>query len=336
VVTRILNDLPFEPFEISHLVDSKGRYRLELDPSFPFSIKLFSYDGITPPFPLNWHERLEIFVPLSGRGSFQIGSRQVPFRRNDVLVVDTLKMHGLADFQGKQSRAAVISFLPELIYTLGSPLCDFVFLTPFYCQTETGDPVLRATDRLAMAIRCSLLKLFSCYFTSSEGPFLQAGCKVYLQDVLYILAKHFGWSEAVRAEYLRRQENSELLCRLHRYLDLRYTEKIRVADAAAVAGMSESQFMKFFRRSTGMTFVRYLTQKRLNHAHRLMAETNLTVAEIATQAGFCDQSYFDKKFRQFFRETPRSFRIRCRQAGVEREEMPTMAGSRTPARDFSG
>ena len=33
--------LRFEPFVIDHLVDARGRYRLDLDPQFPFAIKLY-------------------------------------------------------------------------------------------------------------------------------------------------------------------------------------------------------------------------------------------------------------------------------------------------------
>jgi transcriptional regulator GlxA family with amidase domain len=68
--------------------------------------------------------------------------------------------------------------------------------------------------------------------------------------------------------------------------------------------------MKFFKKATGMTFVKYLTHLRVAHAHRLLTTTDLPISEIAVSAGFCDQSYFDRRFRQHYGETPRKVRER--------------------------
>ena len=38
-------------------------------------------------------------------------------------------------------------------------------------------------------------------------------------------------------------------------------------------------------------------------------ETGLTIAEIATDVGFSDQNYFDKRFKRAFGRTPREFRL---------------------------
>jgi AraC-like DNA-binding protein len=76
--------------------------------------------------------------------------------------------------------------------------------------------------------------------------------------------------------------------------------------------MSESQFMKFFKRATGMTFVAYLTHVRLNRAYRLLTETDVSIAEVASSVGFSDQSYFDKRFKEAFKQTPRALRAERR------------------------
>jgi two-component system, response regulator YesN len=57
-----------------------------------------------------------------------------------------------------------------------------------------------------------------------------------------------------------------------------------------------------------MTFVAYLTHVRVSNAQRLLQETNLSIAEIAAQVGFSDQSYFDRRFKQAFGKSPREFR----------------------------
>jgi AraC-like DNA-binding protein len=67
--------------------------------------------------------------------------------------------------------------------------------------------------------------------------------------------------------------------------------------------------MKTFKRVAGMTLVAYLNHVRLSNGSRLLRETSLSVAEIATAVGFGDQSYFDKRFKRAFGRTPMEFRL---------------------------
>ncbi len=202
----------------------------------------------------------------------------------------------------------MVTFLPSLIHSLGSPLCDFVLISPFYRQGESLRPILRSTDRLAAAAHSALVELVRCYFHSSKGPEYQGGCKAYLLEVLYLLTRHFRLTEMGRSEYIVQQQRARRLSKLFDYLQDEYAEKVSVARAAAIAAMSESQFTRFFKRATGMTFVVYLTRLRLSRAYRLLTETDASIAEVATSVGFVDQSYFDKRFKEAFHQTPREVR----------------------------
>ena len=62
--------------------------------------------------------------------------------------------------------------------------------------------------------------------------------------------------------------------------------------------MSGSQFMEFFKRATGMTFVAYPTHVRLNKACRLLTETDASIAKVASSVVFSDQSYFDERVKR--------------------------------------
>jgi AraC-like DNA-binding protein len=309
---HVLKRLRFEPFIIDHLVDKQGRFEYPMNHDFPFLIKLFSFAPVSNVQRLNWHDRLELFVPVEGEGQFRMGEQLVDFSPGDIIVVDNLKLHGLSEFRGSRRHALVVTFMPNLIHNLGSPLCDFVLISPFYCQREGFQPILRSADRLAAPAHSALVELVSCYFHSSDGAEFQGGCKAYLLEVLYHLTRHFRLTEMARSEYIVQQQRARRLAKLFDYLQDEYAEKVSVASAADVVAMSESQFMKFFKRATGMTFVAYLTHVRLNQAYRLLTETEASIAEVATSVGFSDQSYFDKRFKEAFNQTPRELRAERR------------------------
>jgi AraC-like DNA-binding protein/mannose-6-phosphate isomerase-like protein (cupin superfamily) len=292
----------FGPWALGNLIDSNRRYRVEFDPRFPFFVNLFSYDT-PPPFALSWHEHLEIFVPCAGRGRFVMEDRTVPFCAGDVLVVDNLKLHGIPQFQGESRRGMVIGFLPEFVCGLGSTPCDSEFLAPF-----RGDAILRANDPLAPKLHDALLHLVSCYFESAQGVPSQAGCKAYLLEILYLLAARFGKSQTAQQKHVLEHERSRLLDKLRPFLSDNLSERVTVARAASAVNMSQSTFMKYFKRVTGRTFITYLTRLRLERAAELLEHTRLSIAEISYSVGFADQSYFDRVFRRHFSRTPREVR----------------------------
>ena len=67
----------------------------------------------------------------------------------------------------------------------------------------------------------------------------------------------------------------------------------------------------------GVNFRSYLRTLRLEKAKRLLAETDLTVQEIAEQVGFASQSYFIHVFKSAGDGTPAGYRAAVR---GEREE----------------
>lgn len=102
---------------------------------------------------------------------------------------------------------------------------------------------------------------------------------------------------------------SKVIEHIHRY----YNEPTPVSQMAALVGLSNPAFCNLFRKSTGTHFTDYLTETRLGHAARLLAETDLPVNAIYDQCGFANQSYFNRRFRAYFRCSPLEYRRRLKE-----------------------
>ncbi len=308
--------LRFEPHDIARQLDRRGRYEVELDREFPLLIKLFHYTSKRHTRGATWHERLELFLPLDGPARFLMGDHEVQLARGDLLVVDNLKLHHVVDYPGFDTRVVVISFLPEFVYSLGSPSHDYAFLLPFYSKLEKTPHVLRSADAAAPAVHDAMARLLECYFAAEDRQFFQAGCKANLLGMLYPLARHFRSSEPLKWEFLRQQQRSLRLKNLFDHISGNSADKLTVAQAAALVHMSPPQFMKTFKKVAGMTLVSYLNHARLANAVRLLKETDRSIAEIAGMVGFSDQSYFDKRFKAAFGRPPKEFRAATTSAGT--------------------
>jgi len=300
--------LQFEPHDIARQLDSRGHYGLSLDHEFPFNVRLFHFSRRHYTAIMNWHERLELTMPLDGPLCMRMSELRVELAAGDLLVVDNLKLHNVEDHPGLDTRVIVISFMPEFVYSPGSPACDYTYLLPFYTKREGHAHVLRATDELAAPIYQAMAELLQRYFQPNVTHF-QSGCKASFLQILYYLTQRFHTSEVLRSEFVERRQQADRLARLFEYVQLNYADRITVEQAMKLVHMSQSQFMKVFKKVAGMTFVAHVTRIRINHALRLLRETNHTVAEIAAQTGFPDQSYFDRRFKQLFGKSPRQYRV---------------------------
>ena len=81
---------------------------------------------------------------------------------------------------------------------------------------------------------------------------------------------------------------------------------------AQEAGVSYSWFRATFAAHTGLSPHQYLLEFRLIRARNLLAETELSVKEIATQTGFGDEFYFSRLFREKLNLSPSQWRNRSR------------------------
>jgi len=98
------------------------------------------------------------------------------------------------------------------------------------------------------------------------------------------------------------------LQRIREYIEGHLAENIELETLAVIAALSKWHFARAFKQSVGTPPHLYLVQRRLERAQELLAETDLSLAQIALRSGFSDQSHFSRRFRMFFGVTPRSFR----------------------------
>ncbi len=106
----------------------------------------------------------------------------------------------------------------------------------------------------------------------------------------------------------RGKSNSVLISGALEYMMAHYGENISRDRVAKAAHLSPSHFSRLLRQQTGKTFTDLLTQFRLSRATELLRRSDLSVAVIAMDVGFRDQSYFTKVFRKHIRKTPKAYR----------------------------
>jgi AraC-like DNA-binding protein len=94
------------------------------------------------------------------------------------------------------------------------------------------------------------------------------------------------------------------------YLSERFDSTVRVADLAALVGVSPSHLSAQFRRATGGGVLAHQTALRMARARQLLDTTTAPVSEIAREVGYEDQFYFSRHFRRMHEASPSEYRAR--------------------------
>lgn len=96
--------------------------------------------------------------------------------------------------------------------------------------------------------------------------------------------------------------------KLMRYINENYKGNISLTSAAQALYMNPNYVSQMFKKETGVTFVHYVTQKRIEDAKTLLVATQKPLADIAVEVGFNDYFHFIKTFKKFTEMTPSQYR----------------------------
>ncbi len=88
----------------------------------------------------------------------------------------------------------------------------------------------------------------------------------------------------------------------------RPAETWTVASLAAQAGVSRALFARRFTQLMGRPPLAYLTECRMDEAGTLLADTDLSIAQIAKTIGYADAFGFSAAFKRHTGQSPSKFR----------------------------
>lgn len=99
--------------------------------------------------------------------------------------------------------------------------------------------------------------------------------------------------------------SSSTLQRVTEYVHEYLNQDIKLIELAAIAQISPYHFLRLFKQKTGVTPHQYILQQRIKQAKHLLQHSELSIADIATRVGFCDQSHLTRCFKRIVGMTPK-------------------------------
>ena len=102
-------------------------------------------------------------------------------------------------------------------------------------------------------------------------------------------------------QYSKKEQSR--LRQIYSYIDENYQQKIKVDEVAALCNLGKSAFCRYFKKTTGQTFIGFLNQYRISQAKRILL-MGKNVSEACYGCGFESLSYFNRTFKKVTNENP--------------------------------
>ncbi|WP_246096201.1 helix-turn-helix domain-containing protein [Paenibacillus sinopodophylli] len=96
------------------------------------------------------------------------------------------------------------------------------------------------------------------------------------------------------------------------YIDARFNEKLCIEDACALLNLSYHYFIKYFKKTMGISFVEYVNYKRIKQAELLLLTSELSIMEVSLEVGISNMAQFYKLFKRHNQCSPREFKLLMR------------------------
>jgi AraC family transcriptional regulator len=161
---------------------------------------------------------------------------------------------------------------------------------------KTDTPVLLLYDD--KVARCAELLAEECQEPSSGGRLYGESLTTALTATLFTRRNAIQRGNGLAPWQLRRAME---------YLEAHMTQDISLEEMAKLVGLSQSQFARSFKTSTGMPPYKWSLYARIKRAQELLLRCSEPIAFIALQMGFADQSHFTKTFRRATGATPKDW-----------------------------
>ena len=307
---------------IAPQIDAGGKHLFPFDPDFPIDIRYFVFD-YRHDIRMNRHDYYELLYSFSNEIKLRVQDRDVKIKKGDLLLMGSTLFHQPIRSECQCPKAVVVYFMPDLIAGGAGGGADLEYLAPFQTQDITFPHVIPAKSGIPAQVLGLIEYAYSQFpVTSSEDRLL---VKTSVKLMLALLVKYYATYQGTKKALARKQQLIERLQPLLDFIERNFSERITLQDAASMARMSRSHFVRFFKQVTGQSLIVYINHARITKAQHLLASTDMTVAEVSQEVGFCHQGYFGMVFHRLAHLTPLHYkRLAARQlkSGANSNSVP--------------
>jgi AraC-like DNA-binding protein len=260
--------------------------------AFAFEIPFFE-------FKWHYHPEYELTFIVKGNGMRLVGDSYLPFQAGDLVLLGSGIPHTWeSDVSSQETVAAIVIQFSE----------DFIVN---FMNSEAFFKIKKLLETSVRGVFFSIssakeIELQMMTIASEKGVRQITTLLSILNDLTF---NHYETLASAFYAPKKSKENETRINMVFNYIKQNAFSTISLEQAAASVHLTTGAFCKFFKKMTGKTFSDYVNEIRIGNACNLIAHTDKTIAQIAIESGFENQTYFNRVFLKKKNCTPKQFRM---------------------------
>jgi AraC family transcriptional regulator, transcriptional activator of pobA len=256
------------------------------------------------------HDFLVLAYFERGGGSFRLGDREWPLRPGDAFVIAPGEVVRVSDHDHSAAAGGWCVFFPPGIIAseaLGGSLGWRAHPLLFRFAGRTADGAQR------LPVPAGERAEWSQHVQAIERELREprdGSTEAALAHLTLLLVSAARISVDIGQDFRLRSE--PLMAAVFEFIEEHYHEPISLATIAATVRLTPGHLTTVVRRKTGRSVQRWITERRMAEARKLLRETDLTVEAVAARTGYRQTSFFIKHFRRDHTVTPAAWRHQAR------------------------
>lgn len=251
----------------------------------------------------HFHPEVELVYVHKGQGKRHIGNHLSYFNNSQLLMLGAyLPHHGFSDRLTVNGSETIVQFKPEF---LGDTFLDIPEMKEIRLLFERSKKGILYKAETKKVVGPKIQKLM--HIKGFERILL-------LLEILKDLAqaKDYTVLNVDGFSFETTRQDSNKIDLIYKHIRSNFEQPIHLGEISDVASMTVPAFCRYFKRSTGRTFTRFVNEYRIVHATKLLTETADSIADIAIACGFNNFSHFNKLFREFTGKSASQYRKEIR------------------------
>lgn len=266
-----------------------------LDKTHPFTIrgtaKLLNaasavYGGDWHSVP-HTHNYMELFYILGGKGQFLIQDQLYPVNANNLVIINPNITHTEVSVNAQPLEYIVLGI--EGIELSANEKSDGQFHILGHFESAEISGCLR-----------NILREMEQKNTGHEDV-----CQAYMEILIIRLMRNTALTVSTDAQAV---SGNRQCAAVKRYIDLHFKEPLTLEQLAQESHINKYYLSHSFKREYGISPINYMINKRIEESKYLLAETDLSLSQVAQLLGFSSQSYFSQVFHRSQEISPMEYR----------------------------
>lgn len=248
----------------------------------------------------NWHyhKQLELILILEGQLEVTLEKESFLLGPEDLIIIGASELH--RDRNSKHLDYIVLQFDLEQFFD-SSSIPYMRYFAETRAPLSQANYIYQQNDDVRRQTGNCIKQILAEATTKETG--YELAVSILIKQILLLLLRSDSRKVLAEGDNFDKIRLKPVLD----YVEERLTDRIQVEEVCKIANMSYYYFVKYFKKTIGLSFTEYVNYRKVKRAERILLTKDLSISEVGERIGMPNMAHFYKMFKKYNNCSPKQF-----------------------------